>query len=57
MLLLSIRERRREIQLLRIMGASLHFLFILIGTILLASIVVAVISSLSGFQKARPSLN
>ena len=104
MLLASIRERRREIQLLRIIGAPAHFLFLLIeleallitmlscvlgagllasclmifrdyligqfglhievnllteqsllliGIILLASIIVAVIPSLSGFRKAK----
>ena len=108
MLLASIRERRREIQLLRIIGAPPHFLFLLIeleallitmlscvlgagllasclmffkddlvaqfglhievnilteqslfliGAILLASIIVAVIPSLSGFRKAKSSLN
>jgi putative ABC transport system permease protein len=104
MLLASIRERRREIQLLRIIGAPAHFLFLLIeleallitmlscalgagllasclmifrdyligqfglhievnllteqsllliAIILLASIIVAVIPSLSGFRKAK----
>jgi putative ABC transport system permease protein len=108
MLLASIRERRREIQLLRIIGAPPQFLFLLIeleallitllscvlgagllasclmffkddlvaqfglhievnllteqslfliGAILLASIIVAVIPSLSGFRKAKSSLN
>jgi putative ABC transport system permease protein len=53
MLLASIREREREVQLLRVLGAPPHFLFLLIE---LEALLISVVSTLLGISMLYLSL-